>query len=668
MPRNPAHLSITLPRNFTFHYSEGEEPKTPEQEDATPTVAPPPPPAYRVKRLARPRIRTSTQTQAQLTEQLQNAPIPTIETPAVSDEGSWRPLFPHRATEPSEGYLSPATTRPFLTMPGPRTPTMQRVQLVESWRSPSPKDFGESIARPLSRCSINSDSSDESIASRTSYPSLGGSCTSPESDAPDPFFLPSIKKSRLRPALSAIATPQSFSNSPALKKTPPVQWTSDMDRHLWSTYMQYLQDPTVTPFKALPGTAPPLGVCHRVARQAKRTWRGPGNTPRNRPETRSRTTSAFVSGARTNDGVGPGQALQSGSSTPTGSSTTMAPVWPKSSSSTRRRLRELAKNKPSIAPHYQRLLRSPSPLSSSSPSQPRSSRAFSPLCQELQQNPFQTRDIQLSLTTSTSATMQRNGPLAQLTQETSDTSQRASEWFNDPPVPWASPPAIPSSDLGSDIAPHVPAVQVPPRLGSPFSGAHTWGPSRSRQHLRPSTPRTQSSQVASTIGPTLRSPLRFNSRAPYPSVNKRRAQHQLEDELSPGGSDTRKNLIQNLFGEPSEARHRRVRSRGFSLGDVKDNARFEALFQQQTPGPGDSQGVSETSSTNSLQPPGAGGSVKRLGSPFSASGSGSMPNRRPSRHLASASLSAYDPGNFASIDQRIRQSDLTADFLAKLRE
>ena len=578
-----------------------------------------------------------------------------------------RPLFPHRATEPSEGYLAPTTTRPFLTMPGPRTPTMQRVQLAESWRSPSPKDLGESIARPLSRCSINSDSSDESIASRTSYPSLGGSCTSPESDAPDPFFLPSIKKSSLRPALSAIATPESSSNAPAPRRTPPVHWTSDMDRHLWSTYTQYLQDPTVTPFKALPGTAPPLGVCHRVTRQAKRTWRGTGNTSRNGSETRSRTKSAAVNGARNADGVGHSRALRSGSSTPTGLST-MVPVWPKSSSSTRRRLRELAKSKPSITPHYQRLLRSPSPLCSSSPSQPRSSRACSPLCQEIQQNPFQTRDIQLSLTTSTAATMQPHGPLAQLAQETSEASQRAPEWFNDPPVPWASPPAIPPSDLGCDNAPYVPAVQGPPRLGSPFSGAHTWGPSRSRQHLRPSTPRTQSSQVASTIGPALRSPLRFNGRAPYPSVHKRRAQHQLEDELSPGGSDTRKDFIQNLFGEPSETRHRRVRSRGFSLGDVKDNARIEALFQQQTPGPDDSQDVSETSSTGTLQPPGTGESVKRLGSPFSASGAGSMPTRRPSRHLASASLSAYDPGNFASIDQRIRQNDLSVDFLAKLRE
>lgn len=542
---------------------------------------------------------------------------------------------------------------------------MQRVQLTDCWKTPSPKDIGESITRPLSRCSIASDSSDESSGSQTSYPSLGGSCTSPESDAPDPFVLPYIKKHTLKPALSAVTTPDFSSGSPGRKKVPLVQWTSEMDKHLWSTYVQYLQDPTVTPFKTLPGVAPPLGVCHRVARQAKRTWRGAGHMSRNRSGTPSRETS--IASLSTNYPGSPDtrRGLRSGSSTPTALSTPTAPIWPKSSSSTRRRLRELAKRKPSITPHYQRLLRSPSPLSSSPYSQRRSSRAFSPLSQEIEQTPFNTRDIQFSLTTSTAATMQPNGPLAQLSQSTA--TAKSSDWFNDPPVPWASPPAIPSSDLGHENTHGMPATE-PPQLGSPFSGAHTWGPSRSRQHVRPSTPRTHSSQVTSTIGPALKSPLRFNSRVPYTSVSKRRAKHQLEDELSPGGSDKRKNLLEELFGGPSEGRHRRVRSRGFSLGDVKDNARLEALFQQQNPERQDSQGPPETSEPSTLQPPDSGESIKRLGSPFSASGAGSLPTRRPSRHLASASLSAYDPGTFASIDQRIRQTDLSADFLRQLRE
>lgn len=646
MPRNRPQLSITLPRNFTFHYTEGEEPKTPEQEEAAPAAVPSPPHAYRIKRRVRPRIQTSTQTQARLTQQLQDAPVPSIEAPVVMEPGPLRPPMHHHATEPTDGYLAPVATRPFMTLPRPRTPTMQRVQLSDQFRTtPLPKNLGESIIRPLSRCSITSDSSDESSGSLTSYPSMGGSCTSPESDPPDPFVLPSMHKSKLGSKPDLRTMTQISQNPPKPPKQPSVYWTSEMDKHLWSTYMQYVQDPTVTPFKTLPGSVPPLGVCHRVARLARRTWRGSGQMLRS-PLSEEISSAASVC---------------SGGSTPTaaGPSILSAPTWPKSSSSTRRRLRFLVKRKPTIAPHYQRLLRSPSPFSSSS--QARSARPSSPLCQE--QTAFDTRDIQVSLTTSTAATMQPDGPLAQLSQGNLAGPQQQPGHFNDPPVPWASPPAVPSSDnLSHDL------TSEPPQLGSPFSGSRTWGPSRSRQHVRPTTPRTQSSQQASTIGPALKSPVRFNSRKPYSSINKRRAQHQLEDELSPGGSDKR-SLIEALFGGHTEGRHRRVRSRGFSLGDVSHKARLEALFhQQQGPEHQTPHAPSELSENNTLQPPQSGESIRRLGSPFSISGSGSMPTRRPSRHLASSSLSAFDPGNFPSIDQRIRQTDLSEDFLRRLRE
>ncbi|KAL9024155.1 MAG: hypothetical protein Q9196_006725 [Gyalolechia fulgens] len=649
MPRNRPQLSITLPRNFTFHYTEGEEPKTPEQEDATPATAPSPPHAYRIKRRVRPTIHTSTHTQTRLTQQLQNAPIPTIEAPLVMEPESLRPSVQHPAIGPTESYLAPAATRPFMTLPRPRTPTVRRVQLSEYMRAtPPPRDLGDSIIRPLSRCSITSDSSDESSGSLTSYPSLGGSCTSPESDAADPFVLPSVRKSKLalKPNSLAMTEISRHPPNPNLLKQPPVFWTSEMDKHLWSTYMQYVQDPTVTPFKTLPGSVPPLGVCHRVARLARRTWRGAG------PVLPSPLSDETITTA----------SVRSDSAVPV----LTTPTWPKSSSSTRRRLRFLAKRKPAIAPHYQRLLRSPSPFSSSS--QARSARASSPLSQE--QTAFDTRDIQFSLASSTAATMQPDGPLAQLTQGSSVGPQQQPEQFNDPPVPWASPPAIPSSDpnhetLFPDLS-HDLAAE-PPHLGSPFTGSRTWGPSRSRQHLRPTAPRTQSSQQASTIGPTLKSPVRFNSRKPYSSINKRRAQHQLEDELSPGGSDKR-DLIEQLFGGHTGGRHRRVRSRGFSLGDVRGDDRLESLFQQQSPEHQTPRLPSESSQMNSLQRPQSGESIRRLGSPFSTNGSGSMPTRRPSRHLVSSSLSAFDANDFASIDQRIRQTDLPDDFLRRLRE
>ncbi|KAL8771896.1 MAG: hypothetical protein Q9209_002834 [Squamulea sp. 1 TL-2023] len=671
MPRNKPQLSITLPRNFTFHYTEGEEPKTPEQETTTPMPRPPSPQAYKLKRRIRPTIRTSSQTQAHLTQQLQNAPIPVIDAPVLLEPEPFLTSSEHRVTEPANGYLTPSATRPFLTQPRPRTPTMQRVQLQNCWNTPSQKDLGDSIIRPLSRCSITSNSSDESSGSLTSYPSYGGSCTSPESD--DPFMLPKTEKLRLRDRAGLVA-PSKALELPRSNKQPPIQWTSEMDQHLWSSYTQYLQDPTITPFKTLPGTVPPLGVCHRVARQARRTWRGPGQASQTSSQGSSGKAASTYHSIRFGDSPESTKTGRSGSCTPTVRQLT-TPVWPKSSSSTRRRLRFLARRKPGIAPHYQRLLRSPSPFSSSSRPQSQSLRASSPLCQDIQQSPpFSTRDIQLSLATSTAASMQPGGPLAQLADEPSSLPQEASSWFNEPPAPWASPPAVPSSDI--DRGDKVPddlsdTLQLGSPLGTPFSGSKTWGPSRSRQHIRPTTPRTQSSQVASTIGPTLRSPIKFNGRNPYPSIGKRRAQHELEDELSPGGTDKNKSIFEELFGGQAAGRHRRVRSRGFSLGDAIRPDSVEATIDHSVDKGSASQVPPNTSVSGSLQFTNAQEPVPRLGSPFSISGGGSMPTRRPSRHLASASLSSFDPtnfGNFASIDQRIRQSDVDEDFLRRLRE
>lgn len=636
MPRARPQLSITLPRNFTFHYTEGNEPKTPEHESEPPPV-PKSPRAYRIKRRSRPTVATRTLAAQDAT---QDVPIPSIETTMPLEAA--RPSFQQRVTEPACGFLAPAP-RHFLT--APRTPTVKESLLHDSWTSSKDIYRGESISRPMSACSLLSDSSDESDISLQSYQSKGGSCTSPESDAADPFGTRSIRKPKsiLRPRVEAsLFVPH--------KKQSLVQWTPEMDRHLWTIYLVYLQDPTVTPFKLLPGVAPPLGVCHRVAREARRTWKGT-KASRKSPEVSSPLDPIRIKSTATDGSPDTIIAKRSGSNTPTGLTFPKAPSWPKSGSSTRRRLRELCKRKPTIAPHYQRLLqsRSPSPFSSSSPrSNPRSSRACSPFACSKSSSTFNTREIQLSLTTSTAATMQPDGPLAQFAQSASSPD---SEWFNEPPVPWASPTAIPS-DLGQGPEEFVGAGH----LGSPFNGFHTWGPSRSRPHLRPTTPRTQSSDVA-TVGPMLRSPVRLHDTFPYPSMNKRRAQHQLEDELSPGGTDIRREMLEKLFGGPAEGRHRRVRNRGFSLGDMSNEARLAVLF---TPPSADEQMISPdlpegSAHTATLLSPPTADSISRLGSPFA--GIGRRPSRRPSRHMATASLSAYDPSTLASIEQRLSQGD-----------
>lgn len=654
MPRTRPQLSITLPRNFTFHYTEGEEPKTPEHE--VPVSLPPLPPraatnAYRIKRRVRPSVTSIFQSDNDI-------PIPTIEAPASTAPA--RAVFQHRATEPERGYLAPVLGPKFMTMP--RTPSPHQRQVVEDWDSTS-QDIGQSITRPMSACSLLSDSSDASSnGSLMSYPAGDGSCTSPEDDGPDPFKFASIRKGKSKhwAAMARNEVPEGDN----LSREAHVRWTSEMDKHLWSTYHIYLQDPTVTPFKMLPGVPPPLGVCHRVVREARRSWRGGKQA--------ARKTSELLSPFRSNDASTPGhsgihgspdtiRAIRSGSNTPigTGSGVPKAPVWPKSGASTRRRLRFLCKRKPSIAPHYQRLLqsRSPSPFSSSSPrgssrSQSRLSQVTSLLQQ--QSSPFNTSDIQLSLTTSTSATMQPSGPLAQLASGSASAAntQPNNEWFNDPPVPWASPTAIPS-DIGAAVA--MDGADDPmqiPQLGSPF-GYHTWGPSRSRQRIRPSTSRMQSSDAA-TLGPSLRSPLRMHDTFPYPGpsgVQKRRARLQLEDELSPGGSNREQDLLDSLLNNHKEGRHRRVRSRGFSLGDVQTANNFENMFtplnddQMHTP-PTNTTGASSSASAEPTTPT----QVRRLASPFN----GIAPRPTRARHMATMSLGVYEP--FSSIGETLGQS------------
>lgn len=652
MPRPRPQLSITLPHSFTFHYTEGEEPKTPEQDLPVPTV-PHSPHAYRIKRRSRPGI--SSQTFSAVKPVSEDVPIPTVEVPTTTMEPE-RPLFQHRSTEPSQNFLAPAASRPFMT--APRTPSTQRSLLSETWSKSSHLNLGESILRPLSACSLLSDSSDGSDGSQESYQSKGGSCTSPESDAPDPFGSRPVRKRVLkdRPRLETCF---------AVKlKRAQTQWTPEMDKHLWTVYLMYLQDPTVTPFKSLPGVSPPLGVCHRVAREARRTWRG--------SKTISRTALEFGPGRNRSDGS-PSTitASRSGSNTPTGLSASQPPPWPKSGPSTRRRLRELCKRKPTIAPHYQRLLqsRSPSPFSSSPRSYLRSPRATSPLTCQSPPSVFNTREVQLSLTTSTAATMQPDGPLAQLSKPKLQSGNSDRDWFNDPIVPWASPTAIPS-----DVDPGHDEFTDTSHLGSPFA-FHTWGPSRSRHNLRPLTPQAHWNDV-STIGPMLRSPVRLHDTFPYPGVTKRRAQHQLEDELSPGGTDMRRELLENLFSGPAEGRHRRVRSRGFSLGDVNNEARLANLFTP--PSANESIRVpdqstipaSQTWDRPNVQTPRndhhnlpTGDQAGRLGSPFS--GIARRTSRgTPSRHTASASLSAYDPNAYTSIEQRLSQTD--SDELTRL--
>ena len=648
------HLSITLPKNFTFHYTEGEIPKTPEQEE---TPRPSSPPAYRIRRRARPTVLPSDVLRdSGMDKGLEDVPIPTIEIPSIQEQPL--PVQIQDMTQPAKGYLAPFVMDHSST--APRTPSAQRTVFDSEWNISEQKTFGESISRPMSACSILSDSSDDSDNSSAGCLSLGGSCTSPESDAADPFTFSPTKKGKSRLLSSFIQdTPTVTKSKPSKSKT--ITWTTEMDNHLWITYMVYLQDPTVTPFKMLPGSPPPLGVCHRVTREAKRTWRS-GKGQLTLPEAKMNDSEQIPGPAlRRGDSPDTIKLERSGSTTPRALLLPKHPMWPKSGSATRRRLRELCKRKATLAPHYQRLLqsRSPTPFTSASRSTSRTMRMSSPATEEPLMS-FSTRDIQISLTTSTATTMQRDGPLAQLTQPSLTTPRHNNKCFNDPNVPWASPAPIPSEidhEMGDSDQ-----VSGLPRLGSPF-GYHTWGPSQSRQHLRPTTPRTQSDMPAQ--GPRLLSPVQLHGTYPYPSTQKRRAQHPLEDELSPGGTDLRRSILEEIFGDENASSSRRVRSRGFSLGDVTIHDRLTALYSSPdgedsftNTGPQDASRMDNGFSALGTQSPED--HMRRLGSPFS--GISSRPSRARGRHLPTASLSSYDPNAYTSIDQRLGQAAFLSAF------
>lgn len=686
MPPVRPQLSITLPRNFTFHYSDTQPPKTPEREQQQ--VRQPPPPIYRLRRRPRQHLGLFG-VQGSLSSDIQShdLPVPTIEAPEPIH--NTRPQLCQRASEPAEGYLAPASN--YRQMASPHTPTTPTAQLTSlhgygastpGWRDKAKPSAGEELSRPVSSCSDLSDSSESSGGTWRSFPSLGRSCTTPDSEAPDPFSSPSTMKGKAK-LTSALGEGGLLLNgqelqSKAVGKYANVLWTEQMDNHLWATYLIYLQDPTVTPFKTLPGTAPPIGVCYRVTREAKRTWRMKNHSLHTIFESGKtgdqpgEHIAGKTSGQKETDGQSSSPdtitATRSGSNTPT-ASTTKQPQWPQSAKATRRRLIELCKKKPSIAPHYQRLMRSPSPVESrTSSSQSRNPRFSTPFDRRNNAALFSTRDIALSLTTSTSDTMQPNGALAQLARGnlTSTEEHRSEEWFNTPVNPTSeSDVSSPQEGLGIGGLDEGSGL---PRLGSPF-GYHTWGPSRSRPHFRPSTPRTQSDEFA-THGPTLRSPLQLQQPLPLPPALKRRAQHLLEEELSPGGTDMGRNRLEDMFGAPAEPSHRRVRSRGFSLGDVTGSGGLTnmftppTLYDQMT-----SSEFAETVTFGSDIPPIAPPSVNRLGSPFSFTESNNN-TAGFSRHGQSSSNTFPRPSsygfNFASsIDERL--SELNEDEAARKR-
>ncbi|KAK2735000.1 hypothetical protein FQN57_001376 [Myotisia sp. PD_48] len=571
-------LSRTLPKDFLFYPP--NEPRTPNRPVREPAA--PPRPNHASYRVRRRRIERKP-----IPFSAPDIPLPSVECPPISGDTALAPVeWNDFVSSGDAGFLAVPRQRI-----DPITPPAQiqgsPSDTESSWAEEiNPALIGGSISRPASACSNASDSSFTSATSYLSHPSYGGSCTSPESELDDPFFaipLPDNKQNLETPSKAAkySAVPLHVSNRHC--------FNSEMDSHLWNTYQTYLQDPKLTPFKMLPGSLPPLGVSHRVAREARKAWMKKHGLPE-----------------LVGDELGDNESLNS--------STTIKP-WPRSDAATRRRLKQLCKRKHSIAPHYQRLLQSHSPspppellnhVSAAVSGRPEISHESS--------EPF-TRDLGISLVAG-NIPSGAPGTGSDDSNNTTPTASGGRQIY----------PSIPSSAIykgNSSLQASAIANSQIPRLGSPFM-YHTWGPARSRRHIIPSSPPVEAHDTVHITGSRLRSgipPDLFTTpQKPGPV---------------PADEDARPKAVKNHSPRPRKVR---VRSRGITTGTLNSRERLVQLFTPPS-NSGSNMGDNyhpQSSSDWVDEFPSAEG-IKRLGSPFNLDLPASKRSQQYSRHVSSRS-------------------------------
>ncbi|KAJ9642138.1 hypothetical protein H2204_002507 [Knufia peltigerae] len=674
--RNKPQISITLPRNFApLSLDSGDDPKTPDQTFAELKL--PPAPHHSTCRVRRTRV-TMDNFQARNNSLLptlfaSEIPIPSsaqstqtefldAEIPIPSIEASsLRPSYQHSITDPSPSDRLKLST--FRDMQLPRTPIAQTKPVSSEY-----KNGAWDMRRSSSECSTRSDSSEscssENFATRPT--SFDGSATSPDLDSQDPFS-PTLVK--IIPDTPSRKSKKLKINTMLAKGN--VKWSIEMDNHLFNVYQMYLADPTVTPFKTLPGSIPPTGVCHRVARKAKETW--PRASRINRPlikryKMRNVIESRSLARERTPE---PNDFLRTDDA---------RIAWP-SESATRKRLKQLCKEKFTISAHYQRLResRSPSPFHDQFARRPSSRLSRSTSCQADPEatTAYATRELGISLVAS-SAT----GPLAQLVTDSPPTQKMSDDWFN-APVNNSSDPMMLSTPLEPEHNKLKVANSIP-RLASPFNYS-TWnGSSNSNHHHRRHISHNQFETIHAT-GSRLLSPFRPESDTSL-NANKRRAQHNLEDEMSPSGSNLPVNPELNLptpttFEPKPEPRpelvftgagdiHQRrirVRNRGATLSAVHSREHIARLFNPPfgVDGSSEDNGIppvphlpaslaalaaptNKTSTSSSLTVPEVDPTQKRLGSPFELDPNKRSQRARLPRHVPSLSDPFINTSAFAT--------------------
>jgi hypothetical protein len=669
-------LSITLPDHDEQQWGFlGQIPKTPEPQtnEAPPSpIGPPPPPRAQPFKVRR---RRTTIPHEELDTLLSDTGIiPTIEmteVPAQSTSSSMLSQSPRSAR-----LLSPMDIRsPFTrAVTPPKTPAPRHVNpLFSQLESPIQEwDLINETTRPFHRsssiCSSFSDSSLSSCGSSAFSMPTTGACDSPRSESTDPFVDDEASKVQ-KASADFTSEPELTPQAKRLKVRRVTNWTAQMDQHLWMTFMAYLSDPTLTPFKLLPGSTPPMGVCDQVATRAKRTWR-------------SRKTMSLVSDSIENVlGSTPVPYREGSPDTirPTALQSTQS-KWPKNAA-TRRRLRHLCQNRPSISAHYQRMLRtrSPSPFETSTPP---------PQTDGLRPSIFSSHAMIQSLVTSTAPSMQPDGPLAQLARDPVPAfgSIRSKPPPAMGPLLRDSPPAIArpqratrpddwyacigrsqahkkSQSLQSELRISSDSMHVVPpseALASPFN----FDSAPSRSHLLSSMSGTKSLGRTEMNGRSLASPLVFKQGAP--TERRSRKRRFRSDEEKP-----RRPALEDVFGPPD---HTPVtRNRGFTVGAARATDNLSRLFtptvsvptvdedMTEAPGPayvGNGTPLGSRTAPRRLAEP-----VPRLGSPFLES---PFPGRQRNTFPRGGSNQTPDP--FRSFHDRLLDAANQPSFLRRIHD
>ncbi|KFG87740.1 hypothetical protein MANI_001229 [Metarhizium anisopliae] len=514
-----------------------------------------------------------------------DVPVPSIEGPQVYDDDQDMlsiayPSIPQLDRIDDITFEHPGPRRTFSP---PKTPAPELAP------SPSTKQFPDwSIDAAISSLesspeydssrpsTARSSETSSSLCSRFSLASEDLSqCASPESDHCDRFgrFLSPEDAGR------AVRSLMTATRSAKSRKAP---WTRAMSQHLWSTYAIYLQDPKVTPFQVGKSGIPPPGVCMRVAREAKRSWKG------SRPVAKSE--------------------IKSRSSTPTAEAAGPYIEWPHTCAATRGHLRELCKARGGPSRSLQNLSNSPASFGKSINRfwNRRSAPARSPTV-------FSASDMAMSLAICTSDSMQPQGPLARLTASQPEPSTEATP-----------PRHQPIFALGDTLD------QPRPPLGSPFV-ARSYGPSSSTGLEEAFDVSPEAQRQARTVGTLrgLRSPLRLDqSRS---SMQKRRSRQSV---LEPQRTK-RPSLGSDFWIDPASNENAASSAPLIQFSSTDSNhhdslfvprANLQELFEASHPAPSPAAGSSGFPPITGLTPSQT--VPARLGSPFSAkAASHSFPNR-----------------------------------------